>query len=102
MKAKMDNQDGVQNIIDKFMELPQEDRDWIIVHLFFHNAVLNKRIVGEGVLCLLAGLAGYMSWHLEKNGSTKIERDKIINVVKGLYNAVSKHMESHATDDEKA
>ena len=101
MKAQMDNQDGVQNILDKFMELPQEDRDWIIVHLFFHNAVLNKRIVGEEVLCLLAGVAGYMNWQLEKNGFNKIERDKRINVVKGLYAAVVKHMESHATDDKE-
>jgi hypothetical protein len=103
MKAQMEETEEMHEIIDKFMELPQECRDGIIVYLFCRNASLNKKILAEAVLGLLAGVRDYVNWGLKKKTLSKIQHDKGIEVVKGLYDVILQYAKSQgATDDEKA
>lgn len=100
MKVHMEGQEGMKDITDHFMELSEEHRGGVLVQLLCRDASLSKRSLEEEMLYILTGIRDYVDCGLKSKTLNEIDHKKGIQIVKGLYDAVLKHMESHATDDE--
>lgn len=97
----MEERNRLQDTLDKFIELSQEDRDVGLVLLICCNASLSRRRLPSEMLNILTGVRNYMDWGLENKALSEIEHKKGIELVKGLCDGIVEYVKSQGATDDK-